>query len=96
MIATLPRGLSRGGLIAVIAMATITLSTALAGATSASVRSNCAGDYFAYCSAHPVGSKSLRRCMRANGHRLSKRCVKALVASGQVSKRQVSRRSARR
>jgi hypothetical protein len=30
--------------------------------------------------------------MRANGHRLSKRCVNALVAAGEVSKREVSSR----
>ncbi len=96
MIATFTKGLTRGGLIAVLAVGTIALSTAPSGAVSASVQASCASDYFAYCSAHAVGSKSLRRCMRRNGNRLSKRCVNALVAAGEVSKREVSRRSARR
>jgi len=96
MIATLTKGLSRGGLIAALAVGTLALSTPQAGAVSASVRANCTGDYLSYCSQHPVGSKGVRRCMRANGHRLSKRCVRALVSSGEVSKRETSRRSARR
>ncbi len=87
MIATLTKGLTRGGLIAALATGTIALTTGHAGAVSASVQASCAGDYFAYCSAHPVGSKGVRRCMRRNGPRLSKRCVKALVAAGEVSKR---------
>lgn len=96
MIASLTKGLSRGGLIAALAMGTIALSSAQAGAVSAGVRANCAGDYMSYCSQHPVGSKGVRSCMRRNGHRLSKRCVNALVRAGQVSKREVRRRSARR
>jgi hypothetical protein len=32
--------------------------------------------------------------MRANGHKLSKRCVNALVSAGEVSKAEVERRSA--
>jgi len=42
-------------------------------------------DYFAYCSAHAVGSEGLRQCMRANGAALSLRCVYALIKSGDVS-----------
>ncbi len=87
MIATLTKGLTCGSLIAALAMGTIALTSVHAGAVSASVQASCAGDYFAYCSAHPVGTKGVRRCMRRNGHRLSKRCINALVAAGEVSKR---------
>ena len=55
-----------------------------AAAVSSSVRNACMSDYFAYCSQHEVGSSALRRCMQAAGPRLSKACVSALVASGEV------------
>ena len=96
MIATLSTGLSRGGLIAALAMGAMALTTAHAGAFSARVEASCAGDYMAYCSQYPVNGKGVRSCMRRNGNRLSTRCVDALIAAGEVSKREVSRRSARR
>lgn len=65
-----------------------------AGAVSARVRIACASDYFAYCSDHPVGSPGVRQCMRANGLKLSKRCVNALMADGEVSEDEVARRAA--
>ena len=92
MIATLTTGLTRGGLIAALAMGTMALTTAHAGAFSAGVEVSCEGDYLAYCSQHPVNGKGVRSCMRRNGRRLSKRCVNALVAAGEVSKREVSSR----
>jgi len=58
------------------------------------VKLACAGDYFAYCSQHPVGSAALRQCMRDAGPKLSKRCVNALVAEGEVSEEEVARRDA--
>lgn len=52
---------------------------------------NCASDYYAYCSRFAVGSSELRKCMRGNGHRLSKACVNALIADGEISKAEVER-----
>jgi hypothetical protein len=69
------------------------LSAAHAGAVDGRVSSACAGDYFAYCSQHDPDGPGTRHCMRANGHRLSKACVNALIAAGEVSKREVARRS---
>ena len=84
----------------VIAVAVAVLAVAgqstSASAVSLAVKRACMGDYFSYCSSHAVGSASLRRCMRNAGPRLSKRCVKALVAAGEVSKADVSRRAAQR
>lgn len=57
-----------------------------AQAVSGAVKQACKSDYFAYCSSHAVGSQSLRACMRRAGPKLSKRCVRALVAAGEVSK----------
>jgi hypothetical protein len=65
-----------------------------AGAVSARVRMACAGDYFSYCSQYSPGGSEVRQCMRANGLKLSKSCVAALVADGEVSKAEVARRAA--
>lgn len=72
----------------------LALSVTSAEAVSLSVRRACAGDYFAYCSAHPVGSPGVRQCMSDAGPKLSKTCVSALVAAGEVSKDEVARRAA--
>ncbi|MGE3711393.1 MAG: hypothetical protein AB7G35_17190, partial [Hyphomicrobiaceae bacterium] len=66
-----------------------------AGAVSLSVQYACMGDYFRYCSAHDADSPGVRRCMSANGHRLTQTCVNALVKAGEVSQAEVNRRAAR-
>jgi hypothetical protein len=53
----------------------------------------CASDYYAYCSQHDPDGPGVRRCMRANGLKLSNSCVSALVAAGEVSKEEVARRA---
>jgi hypothetical protein len=80
----------------VIALATgaLLLGSANAGAVDGRVRSACTSDYLTYCSQHDPDGSGTRRCMRANGPRLSQSCLNALVAAGEVSKREVSRRSA--
>jgi hypothetical protein len=60
-------------------------------AVSDLVRQMCRNDYFEHCSMHEVGSMGLRKCMRAVGPRLSKGCIHALKASGEVSKKDVAR-----
>lgn len=64
-----------------------------AAAVSPAVKAACFGDYLANCSAYSVGSPGLRRCMRAVGSRLSKGCINALVAAGEVSNAEVQRRA---
>jgi hypothetical protein len=83
------------GALAVAALA-MTASSTGAGPVSPAVKRACASDYFAYCSQHPVGSQALRKCMHAAGPKLSKGCVSALVAAGEVSKAEVARRAAMR
>ena len=63
-----------------------------ASAQDARVRSACSGDYHRYCPAYPVGSTQLKSCMRAVGKRLSPACVDALVASGELSRKEAKRR----
>ncbi|MBU2582340.1 MAG: hypothetical protein KJ622_11545, partial [Alphaproteobacteria bacterium] len=63
-------------------------------AVSSAVKYACMGDYFSYCSDHAPGSSGVKQCMRANGNKLSKGCVRALVKAGMVSQSEVSRRAA--
>ena len=81
------------GLGALSALGALALSATHAGAVSPSVSSACASDYMAYCSQHPTEGPGVRRCMRANGPRLSATCVNALIAAGEVSRQEVARRS---
>jgi hypothetical protein len=85
----------RASPIVLSAMVLVTFATH-AAAVSPRVQSACAGDYFAYCSQHDPDGAGVRQCMRANGLRLSAPCVKALIAAGEVSKREVARRAATR
>ncbi len=89
-----PSKLSKTLISLVLAGGLIALQTGSANAISASVKMACMGDYFSYCSMHSVGSQALRTCMSDNGHRLSKRCVTALIGAGEVSQTEVSRRAA--
>lgn len=81
-------------LAAAVALGAGLLAASQAGAVSAAVRYACAGDYFAHCSSFAPGSAETRQCMRAVGYKLSKGCIGALVAAGEVSKSEVARRSA--
>lgn len=74
-------------------LGTILLMMASAEAVDSRVRSACMDDYFAYCSQHDPDGSGVRRCMRSNGRKLSSACLNALVAAGEVSKKQVARRS---
>lgn len=69
----------------------IAAASSAAVAQDARVRSACAGDYHRYCPAYPVGSTQLRSCMRAVGKRLTPQCVDALVAAGEISRKQARR-----
>ena len=81
-------------LAAVITLATTAFAANQASAVSLSVQLACAADYYAYCSKHSPDGPGVKACMRANGEKLSMRCVNALVSAGEVSKAEVSRRSA--
>ena len=74
------------GLLACSAMA------AEADSYSKAVQQSCASDYKKYCGEYGLESTALRGCMDRNGNSLSKTCVQALVASGQVSQAEVDRR----
>ena len=65
-------------------------------ANSMTVQLACASDYYAYCAKHDPDGPAVRACMRANGTRLSDRCLNALIAAGEVSKSEASRRASLR
>lgn len=83
----------RTAITAVLVSGAILSQMTEAGAVSPAVKVACLSDYLANCSAYSVGSPELRKCMRAVGTRLSTRCVNALVAAGEVSKAEVTRRT---
>lgn len=62
-------------------------------ATSPRVQVACAGDYFRYCSKFGPETGAARHCMDVHGAELSKRCVAALIADGEVSKKEVAERA---
>jgi hypothetical protein len=76
----------------VLALAALAASGSSALAISQQVKVACRGDYFAYCSAHAVGSPGLRQCMRANAKQLSAGCKSALIASGEAGKTTVAKK----
>jgi hypothetical protein len=79
-----------------LALAATSVLASNAFAVSLRVQIACAGDYYAHCSAYSPDSPQVRSCMRAIGTRLSKGCVNALVASGEVSSAEVKRHSSTR
>lgn len=83
--------MSRTTTLLAVTAALLTVSAGAAFAVSDYVKQMCRDDYFQHCSMHPVGSVSLRKCMRAVGPRLSKGCIVALKASGEVAKKDVAR-----
>jgi hypothetical protein len=75
-----------------LVLAGMTPMTSSAFAFSLRVKTACASDYYAHCSAYSLDSPQVRSCMRAVGKGLSKGCVSALVAAGEVSAAEVARR----
>ena len=81
-------------LAAAAGIASVALFATQALAYSEAVTSACTGDYLTYCSAYDENTAKGAQCMRAVGAKLSQGCINALVASGEVSKSEVARRSA--
>ena len=59
---------------------------------SKAVQKACAKDYKAHCGQYGIETQALRLCMDRAGHSLTKTCVNALIAAGEVSKEEVERR----
>ena len=69
---------------AVLALGTLVLVATGAGAADPRVERACANDYLAYCSQHDPDGPGVRQCMRAVGPNLSRQCIGALIAAGEV------------
>ena len=85
---------ARAALATIVTLTALAVGNSDAHAISARVKMACAGDYFSHCSQHSPTSPAVRQCMRTNGSKLSKRCVNALVAAGEVSAAEVASRTA--
>jgi hypothetical protein len=59
---------------------------------SEAVQKACANDYKQHCREYGIETEVLRLCMDRAGQKLTKTCVDALVADGEVSKQEVERR----
>jgi hypothetical protein len=79
-------------LIAMFCVAAWTGFAAAQHTYSKAVQKACAKDYKAQCGQYGIETEALRLCMDKAGRALSKTCVDALVASGEVSKAEVERR----
>jgi hypothetical protein len=79
------------------AVATCLLVLSVSGASaqhtySKAVQKACANDYKRHCGQYGIETQALRLCMDKAGQRLTKSCIDALVASGEVRKQEVERR----
>ena len=79
---------------ALLGLGTAGLHASPASALSLAVQMACASDYYAYCAKHDPNGPGVRACMRANGLKLSDRCVNALIAAGEITQAEVDRRRA--
>ena len=77
---------------AFVAMAGSQADAAQGHRYSKQVQKACVNDYKRYCGEYGIETQALRLCMDRVGHRLTKSCVNALVASGEVSQAEVNRR----
>ncbi len=82
----------RVGVLVGAALAIATTVEADTKSYSKAVQQHCNKDYKTYCGEYGLESNALRDCMNRNGEKLTKLCVNALVADGQVSKAEVDRR----
>ena len=72
----------------------MTLQATPAAAVSLAVKMACMSDYLANCSQHAIGSPGPALVHARGWPRLSKGCVSALIANGEVSQAEVDKRKA--
>lgn len=79
----------------VYAISLIVFTIVLFSSSSADAgKRKCAEDYRRFCSQWGLETRGLQNCMRSHGDRLSKACVRGLIAAGAVSQAEVNRRRA--
>ena len=77
---------------ATIVLATLVVLCSI-GVAEAGKR-KCAEDYRRFCSQWGLETRGLQNCMRSHGDRLTKACIRGLIAAGAVSQAEVDRRRA--
>lgn len=87
--------IGRAALVGSLQVLALAMPMATAEAASDRVKSACKDDYFRHCSAHALGSDSLRQCMRGVGENLSTGCLVALVEDGEITKQDIERHKAK-
>lgn len=73
-------------------LAPLPTATVVAATTNKDVENACREDYFRHCSAYPVGNPALRYCMEAKAKQLTNICVRAMIDSGLVDRKLLTRR----
>ncbi len=81
-------GKYRATLLIILAVVLCSVSAAEAG------KRKCAEDYRRFCSQWGLETRGLQNCMNSHGDRLTKACVRGLIAAGAVSQAEVDRRRA--
>ena len=87
---------TRRHLVAVISVTSVLLGTTSARAVDQRVEAGCSGDYSTYCGQHDRSGPSARACMRAYGEKLRPACVDALIMAGEISRKEVEARRAKK
>lgn len=85
---------ARAVVTAALALGSFIAAPEQANALSLRVKLACSADYYKNCSSYSPFGSEVRQCMRAVGPGLSRGCVSALVAEGEVSQAEVDRRRA--
>jgi hypothetical protein len=81
---------SVAAMLAVFAV-TLALAPDTASAVTARIKRDCKSDYNRYCKKYELGSEGLRACMSRSIRGVSKRCISALVAGGEMTRAQAER-----
>lgn len=76
----------------VLATALTMASYPVAAEITAATKIACKRDYKRFCGVYGVNDPGLRKCMDKAGRSLSRKCVKALVRSGEVTKARATKR----
>jgi hypothetical protein len=79
-------------LIALVAISCFACEAQAAPDITQAVSTDCRWDYHNFCGDYGIGSPLLNYCFRRNGAKLSRACVNALIAAGDVSKTYVQQR----
>lgn len=77
--------------VAVMAVVMAAVNPLNAKPVSDAVKVACSSDYKRFCKSYKIGTSKLRQCMRANGRKLSRVCVDALVEAGEVKRSEVAK-----